>query len=80
MAFISCPCGFRAETDDDFDLDKAQQAFDEHGCPNHAPKVEQPKRWHESVGAMFAALVFLLILTSPCWGLAGIAAVSKLAR
>lgn len=77
MAFISCPCGFRAETDDDFDLDRARAAFDEHGCQFHLPKVEPPKRWHESAASMFGALIVLLIATAPCWGLALIAAVAR---
>lgn len=77
MPKIGCPCGFTAETDDDFDFDEARKAFDAHGCQHHPPKVEAPQRWHESVGCMFAALVILLILTSPCWGLALIGWASK---
>jgi hypothetical protein len=69
MPYISCPCGFRAETDDDFDFDKANAAYDAHGCQHH-PAVK-PKTGNEWAGTV-SAVAFLAAVVLVCYIIAAV--------
>lgn len=41
------------------------------------PEHTTPKKWHESAAQAFEAIAVVVIVTSPCWGFALIAWVTK---
>lgn len=71
MAYITCPCGFRVDTNDDaFEtLSDWRAAFDAHGCDRHPPKLVAPESPHSAwanVIGFIALLACLVIVCSLC--------------
>ncbi len=62
MSYVTCPCGFRADTADDGfdDIGDCMRAFREHGGEHHAPETA-PKNPSWAGTLAFIAIVLAVV-------------------
>lgn len=64
MSYITCPCGFRADTaDDQFDdMTDCLASFRAHGCQHHAAEVRKERSDWAGTVAFIALLVAVVAI------------------
>lgn len=76
MSFIECPCGFRADTQDDEydDLTDCLTAYKAHGCEHHEPVRPAPSSEYTwpGVARMLIGCIAFAVVVWLCLGAPGV--------